>query len=197
MPEYNFYCYCSERPELLEWIVANGAQLVPHLHYEHPEYTTISSPNELATLAQVDQIWVLRSDWQRENLDIGPIVNRYLGPGFVIASRAGGPAIQLLLSHNRPTDPPYLLDCCIQHYPYYYTLAGREPVPAPDALREFYSAVVKLIRQRSRRMTLARISRWITEKAIAEVVGGRAIKPTAWEKESDLVGARRRSNQVL
>lgn len=181
MAEFNFFISDSERDGLLVWILEQGAQLIPDAHYRQPEHSVIKSSSQLADWPRQHHFWIIRSDWQIEPLQLMFVDQMYLGPGYYINPRHGGPALQLLLASGSSTaKPAFVLEGMIQHYPFYYSLESANRLLPSEGLRGFFAEFAKRIKKGGARLRVNKATRWISRAAIDSVLAGTARLGNEW-----------------
>lgn len=182
MPEDTFLATDAEYDRLIEFVIAEGAWLVPDRHYETSIYEEIRSLSDYRSRKRCVMYYVLHERWPFEGFSLKEVENKHLGKGYYIQQRVGGPAISLTYHPERTEPDPALLGVgSIHHFPFYYHINGRVKFETPKLMRDFYKALATEIRRQSKKVRSPKqpSTVWIMAEAIKAVKAGQ--KKSPWE----------------
>jgi hypothetical protein len=180
-PTTDLFVSDIDRQRILEWIISQGATIVPVRLYSTERYDLIDTAHRISELVDEPQLLVIRDDWAKEDFLLMPIVNEHVGPCFAIGQRRGGPSIQLLLYPERvKPDGVHLGRGTVDYYPYYYPRVGYVRIEPPDALKQFYTAAKRQIVDRSVLLKKEGQKMWIDRDTLNDVVGGKKLIGGFW-----------------
>jgi hypothetical protein len=172
----------EDRERLLRWTLKQKASIVPDNHYREPGYVAVSSPEQIVELVPHRQYFVIRADWQLEDLLMRPVVNEHEGPGFYIAQRYGGPAIDYLLYPEHIENGQRTLGRgAVHHYPHYYSAKDNQKVALPRAMRDFFAQLSRFIRADAVCLKGKERAVWMSRMAADAVTSGDKHVPSEWQ----------------
>lgn len=175
----------EDRKRLLCWTLEQGASIVPDLHYKEPRYSAVSTIEQINELASYRHFFVLRADWQIDDLLMRPVVNKHEGPGYYIAQRYGGPAIDYMLyPEHGEVGHTTLGRGSVAYYSHYFAIADGRKVTPPPAMKSFFSQLSQFIRTESVCLKGKKRSAWLSRSASSAVTSGNKHLPTEWLQAS-------------
>jgi len=187
MPETDFLLADADRLRLLHWSLEQGAVLIPGQHYFEPRYEEIRTRADLERFPSERQFFVLRSDWQVEPLEMRPVNNKYLGPGFYIAQRYGGPAASYLVYPERNSEVEgrsILGRGNIHHYPHYFSTVGENRLDPGPALKRFYAEATRQMKSQGAKLKGKRRIVWIARDGVRRLESKQAVVPEEWAPQT-------------
>lgn len=170
----------ADRSELLKWVLRQGASIVPDAHFEQATYWSVTSSDQLSRLLDHRQYFLLRSDWQQEDLVMRPVVNIERGQGFYIAQRQGGPALNLLLYPETQEVSPVLGRGALHYYPFYYSGADRRQIAPPGPMKDFFADFAKRLKSEGVSLKGKERVAWLSHASAAAVSAGALQVPSEW-----------------
>ncbi|HUO96096.1 MAG TPA: hypothetical protein VMT92_07670 [Steroidobacteraceae bacterium] len=167
--ELEFYSNAVEQDQLLQWVLEQGASLVPDQHYIEPHCVTITSDAELAQWRTTAKFFVVRPDWQMEPLHLRPYIHQTKGGGFYVSGRDGGPSIELALyrAHRENTESETLAGGMIGTYPFYCSMRSSTRMTPNPAFRKFSRCMADQVRRGGRALKIGKRVWWLTAGAWA------------------------------
>jgi hypothetical protein len=162
MPETGFVLADADERILVQHILNSGAVLVPDLHYPTDQPIEISDIESFALhRARTRLFFVIHPSFFEVPLEMRQILKDGQQVWYV-GQRSGGPAITLLLCvvfHER--DRLRISEGSIHHYPTYWHPNQFVNRPAPEPLRQFYAATVKVLKSTAHKHKIGKRNYWI------------------------------------
>jgi len=176
MAAFNFILDNEDQIRLINFLLEDGAVLVPDLFYKKKRYQVIKNAQEqidlernLKTKGPTFVSWNCYDQYPY----IFHSIKRDEGLRYSLTSKSGGPYIELLLCGENKKEYGYLLTTgFVAHYSCYWIDELDENIPMCQPLKEKYKEVVKFIKKGSKKLKAGRRVYWVGEKAFKGLVSG-------------------------
>ena len=173
MSEMHFYGDSADERMLVQWLLVNGAELVPDLHYKDDAYAICKDLDSFRNYrAETRHFFVMHQSFSTESLEV--TCNTDEKPSwYFIMPRNGGPALGLLLSGEFIQDNiEHIRSGSVISYPNYWSLKEHTNMPAPREERAFYRSLSLWMREHFTNMKTRSKVYWVGPGAQLRVAQG-------------------------
>jgi hypothetical protein len=171
MPEFDFFMTDNERSELISFIIAKGARIIPDKRYPSEKYLSfLSIEDYYDSIAKGECKFFILND----SFSFEPLINsknRFsTEPFYSIDQRKGGPYIDLIfyLGHSEDAIIPYKRSV-LSYYNKFIHYNSSDELKAPDSLKAFYKILTQFVKSKCKSVKKSGKTYWMSEKVKAEI----------------------------
>lgn len=173
MPELTLYFAEKDEIEFMEFVLQQGAWLVPNLDYERAECALIQSEETFQAYKRRCRLFhILRDSYYCSPLEFRSVEKRRRMI-YYVSQRNGGPTIDYVRSVGfREQGRRFISTGFLAHYPTYWDTLKHSMEKAPEPLRDFYTLLATWIKKNSVRIKPVSTTYWVGRHAVEAVRRG-------------------------
>lgn len=166
MPELGLYLSWKDIVEFVEFALREGAALVPHLHYDRPQYVTLENGTSFDEFrSKTSLFFIVKSSYLVSPLEIDSFVKKEKKLFFIV-QRSGGPTIDFSFrTEFRESGRLFIGPSSLGHHPTYWNTTTCRNEKPPDSLVTFYKSLVKEIKKGAKRIRPGVSAYWVGRHA--------------------------------
>ncbi len=169
MAQLDFILNKEEQVEFMQFAISIGCKIIPDMHYNSANYLTIETIDGFLRYFGGGKFFLIN-----EIYSLFPLEMRWFEKEgerkFYITQRYGGPAIDFYSSSLIESTESRVGTGFIAFYSSYYT--GSTTIAAPADLKLIYKLFSSFIKGRSKKISLAKRSYWVSNRVIELVQNG-------------------------
>ncbi len=165
----------TDLEQTVQMLFGLGCAIVPDARYAAPVYDPIVSQKRFmrVRLSGESLFFIMHKSYSSEPLSMR--MQNIKEPYFYyIQQRNGGPDIMLMTSHPDDIPKRIIRVGMLSYYPWYWSVKQEARVPAPDALRDMYKAIVKHIDKGGKKVRLSVHTIHVAADALQRIRSGEA-----------------------
>jgi hypothetical protein len=173
MAEMNLYFAKKDEDEFVRFVLESGAEMVPSVHYETPQYVVITSEKLFQRYRRRTQLFfILKQTYLRCALELASFEKKGKRI-YYVSQRNAGPTIDYLKS---------VLFCesrrlhigmgSISHHPTYWNPIAEAMEKPPKELLDFYKSLQNYVKREAVKIKAATATYWVGKCAVEAVKRG-------------------------